>query len=118
MKCLTPTKLVILGHLLIQCVYNNLSSSIGLQKCIEKVIGDNNSFEETRDDLVAYLVWTYCHMRGKDFCRHIMATNFLNLGKGIRPTLAVLSDKNSYCKKHELFDKITTACANNNCDDM
>ena len=72
---------VFLGHLLIQRVYNNLSNSIGLQMCIEEINGNNDGFEETRDDLIAYLVQTYCLMRGKDFCRYIMVTNFLTLEK-------------------------------------
>ena len=51
--------------------------------------GDTIS-SDVMDKLIAYLVRTYYHMRGKDFYRQIMATEFGNLGKGIHPTLARL----------------------------
>ena len=78
------------------------------------------------DDLVTYLMQTYCRMRGKDFCHNILATNFKNLGKDIRLTMALLLDKSSYVKKegkHEpklislnysLFWNITTFYTSNN----
>ena len=51
-----------------------------------------------------------------------MATNFTNLGKGVRPTLDVLSDKKSYEKKevnvcpleYNMFDNLTTFFVSNN----
>jgi len=61
--------------------------------------GDDELEDEIMDDLVAYLVRTYCGMRGKEFCRNIMAINFTNLGKGVRPTFAVLLDKKVVRKK-------------------
>ena len=50
--------------------------------------------DETVDELVGHLVKTYCRMRGKDFVRKYMQHGFKNknLGKGIRPTLAIISN--------------------------
>ena len=54
--------------------------------------------DDTGDDalqlLVTHMTRTYCRMRGKDFVRKYMQRGFKNsnLGKGIRPTLAVISN--------------------------
>ena len=99
-KYLTSIKLVVLGNTLVQRVYQNLCKSTSLRMCIEGILYSDDAIdEEVMDMLVLYLVQTYCRMRGKDYCRQIMTTEFKNLGKGVRPTMAVLSDKLSYEKK-------------------
>ena len=51
--------------------------------------------------LVKFLIKTYCRMRGKDFCRKLMASenNNHNLTKATRSEIAVVSNPNSYKKK-------------------
>ena len=46
------------------------------------------------NDLVVHMTRSYCRMRGKDFVRKYMQHGFKNknLGKGIRPTLAIISN--------------------------
>ena len=97
-KCLTSEKLAVLGNSIIQRISHILCGSVEVRQCVQQVM-DSTIDNDVMDDLVSYLIQTYCRMRGKDFCRQIMATNFKNLGKGIRPTMAVLSDKSSYVKK-------------------
>ena len=92
---LTPTKLAILGSSLIQKVYNTLKESPALKTMVEEILSVTYE-DDIIIDLVAYLVKTYCRMRGKDFCRQMMATDFNNLGKSLRSKLAVLSDRESY----------------------
>ena len=76
-------------------IYNKLSECEALRNDLERFVGDKID-EDVMTQLVVHLIRTYCRMRGKDFCRQLMTTNFSNLGKGIRPTMAVLSDKQSY----------------------
>ena len=132
-KCLTSTKLAVLGNTLVQRVYQNLCESTSLRMRIEGILdSDDGIDEEVMDMLVLYLVQTYCRMRDKDYCRQIMTTEFKNLGKGVRPTMAVLSDKLSYGKKemdtsshqldsfplaYNLFDDVTTFFASNTVQD-
>ena len=124
-KSMTSAKLAVLGNTLVQRVYQSLCESIPLRKYIERILDSDDAVdEEVMDMLVLYLVQTYCRMRGKDFCRQVMATNFRNLGKGVRPTLAVLSDKLSYEKKekvntdeYNLFNNITSFFASNDIQD-
>lgn len=140
-KCLISEKLAVLGNNLIQRISTNLCESIEVRQCVQHVIsGDNDSAEtisiddsdtidnDIIDNLVVYLIQTYCRMGGKDFCCQIMATYFKNLGKGVRPTLVVLPDKKLHTKKegvepdeitpfpyeYNLFDNLTTFYASNN----
>ena len=124
MKCLTSAKLAVLGNGLIQQVYQYLCECADVRLQLQMIILADNTDEDTMNELVLYLVQTYCRMRGKDFCRQIMSTDFKNLGKGVRPTLAVLSDKKSYTKvevgvevgdnlHYNLFDNLTTFFASN-----
>ena len=90
-KCLTSTKLAVLGNTLVQRVYQNLCESTSLRMCIEGILDSDDGIDkEVMDMLVLFLVQTYCRMRGKDYCRQIMTTEFKDLGKGVRPTMAVL----------------------------
>ena len=59
-------------------------------------------------DLVKVMTRSYCRMRGKDFVRKYMQHNFKNknLGKGIRPTLAIISDP-------KVRKALTSAASNN-----
>ena len=92
-RYLTSTKLAVLGSSLVQRVFADLATSIDLEESLYNMMSGSDDVVEDKimDEPVGYLVRTYCRMRGKDFCRNMMATNFKNLGKGVRPTLAVLS---------------------------
>ena len=113
-------------------MHYKLCESTDVVSCLQCILRwDNSNYDTSEmnddimDDLVQYLIGTYCRMRGKDFCSQIMATDFKNLGKGFRPTIAVLSDKLSYTKKevkdvattnslqYSLFDELTTFHATN-----
>ena len=98
--------------------------------CILIHVDDGDKIlSDIMDELITCLVRTYCCMGGNDFFRQIMSTEFGNLGKGKRPTLAVLSDKKSYVKnnvcseqpdiinEHELFEDLTSSFANLICND-
>jgi len=81
-RCLTSTKLAVLGSSLVQRVYNDICVNIYVRQSLVNVMRVDDELEdEIMDDLVAYLVHMYCHMRGEYFCRNIMATNFTSLGK-------------------------------------
>ena len=76
-------------------VHDKLNECNALRDDIINMIGEDTE-ENVVSELISHLVRTYCRMRGKDFCRQLMATDFTNLGKGVRPTMAVLSDKKTY----------------------
>ena len=94
-NCLTPVKLAVLGNRLMMHVHDKLNECNALRDDIINMIGEDTE-ENVVSELISHLVRTYCRMRGKDFCRQLMATDFTNLGKGVRPTMAVLSDKKTY----------------------
>jgi len=79
-RCLTSTKLAVLGNSLVQRLYRDLCGNIDHRRCVLNIMSDVIVKDDALDDLVLYLVRTYCQMRGKDFCRNLMATNFNNLG--------------------------------------
>ena len=109
-------KLVVLGNSLIQQVYHYLSESIDTWICIQGFINGNKTDGSDQDminldildQLFIYLVRPYCRTRGEDYCKQIMATEFVNLGKGMRPTLAVLTKKNRMSKKKRLLKQMNT----------
>ena len=114
---LTPTRLAILGSSLIQKVYSGLKENFGLKAMVENILSVDYE-DEVINDIVSYLVQTYCRMRGKDFCRQMMATDSNNLGKSLRSKLAVLTDKNSYAKNkpmeniHSNFNNVCSVTSN------
>lgn len=82
--------LVLLGNSLIKQVYHNLNYSAYFQIYLQKIIptdgNDSDDLEpDIMDDLVVFLVLTYCQIRGKDFCRKIIATEFFQFRKGFTP---------------------------------
>ena len=91
-QCLTPIKLTVLGNSIVKRVHNKLIKSSELRNGIKHLMNERVD-DDVMIDLVSHLVKTYCRMRGKDFCHQLMTTDFSNLGKGIRLTLAVLLDK-------------------------
>ena len=56
--------------------------------------GVDNVHSDLLTKLTLHMTRTYCRMRGKDFARQMLQTGFRekNLGKGIRPTMAIISD--------------------------
>lgn len=96
MSLFDPEKLVVMGSDIITQVYNELSTNIHVMSLIVtfNVGGLDEADEEMIRDLVIHMTRTYCWMRGKDFVRKYMQLGFKNknLGKGICPTLAVISN--------------------------
>ena len=96
MSMFTPERLVMMGLGLITSVYNALSSSRNVIALVNTfcVGGCGEVDDDVMLDLVKVMTRSYCRMRGKDFVRKYMQHNFKNknLGKGIRPTLAIISD--------------------------
>ena len=96
MNMFTAEKLVMMGSDLISNVYTELLASVHVKRII--VALDSTSLGEADEvdlhDIVIHMTRTYCRMRGKDFVRKFMQRGFKNknLGKGIRPTLAILSN--------------------------
>ena len=96
MNMFTQEKLVLMGSDLITNVYKELLGNRNVRELIRKF--DCGGFEQTDDDtlndLVVHMTRSYCRMRGKDFVRKYMQHGFKNknLGKGIRPTLAIISN--------------------------
>ena len=92
----TPEKLVMMGSGLITSVYNELSSSHNVTELIWSFShgGCGEVEDNVLHDLVKHMTRLYCRMRGKGFVRKYMQHTFKNknLGKGIRPTLAIISD--------------------------
>ena len=95
-KILTPEKLVMMRSDLITNVYGELSSNPNDLRLIRSfyIGGSDTPNDDTFSELVVRLTRSYCRMRGKDFVRKYMQFGFKNknLGKGIRPTLAVISN--------------------------
>ena len=96
MTMFTTEKLVMIGGDLITNVYIELSSNRNVRGSICSFCCDcfDGVDDDTMDDFVAHLTKTYCRMRGKDFVRKYMQHGFKNknLGKGICPTLAIISN--------------------------
>ena len=100
MLTLKPNVLAVLGHDIIIRVYQELSHCIELRKMAKNILMTEADGDDL-SDLVQYLTKTYCQMRGRDYCRQMMVTDFDNLGKCICSKLAVLSNKDNYKKKME-----------------
>ena len=95
MNLLTPEKLAMIGSDLITNVYTELSNNTFVSAAIMQfTIGVDNVQSDLQNKLTLHMTRTYCRMRGKDFARKMMQTGFRekNLGKGIRPTVAIISD--------------------------
>ena len=98
MEMFTSEKLVMMGSDLITRVYIELSSNQNVRMLVRSFAcgGDKNQDvnDDLMDDLVVHMVKSYCRMRGNDFVRKFMQHGFKNknLGKGIRPTLAIISN--------------------------
>ena len=110
MSMFTPERLVMMGSGLITSVYNALSSSRNVIALVNTfcVGGCGEVDDDVMLDLVKVMTRSYCRMRGKDFVRKYMQHNFKNknLGKGIRPTLAIISDP-------KVRKALTSAASNN-----
>ena len=110
----TPNILAVLGHNIINRVYEDLVRSVPTRNMVKDILFIEPPVEELHD-LVKYLVQTYCCMRGKDYCRQLMRTDFNNLGKCVHSKLAVLSNKDNYAKKSKTEEgKESTAEPNQN----
>ena len=96
MSMLTPEKLAMMGSSLITDVYQELSSNKNVKVLISTFGhgGCDETDDETMMDLIVHLTKTYCRMRVKDFVRKYMKHGFKNknLGKDIRPMLAIISN--------------------------
>ena len=96
MSMFTPERLVMMGSGLITSVYNALSSSRNVIALVNTfcVGGCGEVDDDVMLDLVKVMTRSYCRMRGKDFVTKFMQHSFKNknLGKVIRPTLAIISD--------------------------
>ena len=98
MEMFTSEKLVMMGSDLITRVYIELSSNQNVRMLVRLFACGGDNIDEINDDmmddLVVHMVKSYCRMRGKDFVRKFMQHGFKNknLGKGIRPTLAIVSN--------------------------
>lgn len=90
---LTTEKLAMMGGDLITNVYNELVTNRNVRALVGSFC-EMGEADDTADELVGHLVKSYSRMRGKDFVRKYMQHGFKNknLGKGIRPTLAIISN--------------------------
>ena len=68
---------------------------------MSKLFDDEIEDEIVLAEAVLFMCRTYCRMRGKDFSRNLMATEFNNLGKALRSTVAVKADSKTYADKHK-----------------
>ena len=68
---------------------------------MSKLFDDEIEDEIVLAEAVLFMCRTYCRMRGKDFSRNLMATEFNNHGKALRSTVAVKADSKTYADKHK-----------------
>ena len=94
MDIFTPEKLVMFGSDLISNVYHELLTNQHINHRVLSFVSVDEAADDDICDLIIHMTRTYCRMRGKDFVRKCMQRGFKNknLGKGIRPTLAIISN--------------------------
>lgn len=110
---LTPELLVMNGSGLIDMVFVQLASDDNALKILYQFIGDEynepSENEHTVKEALQFISQTYCRMRGKDFCRRLMAIDTNSLSRNRRDTLATLSSSKTYATNKDDADDLVTA---------
>jgi len=122
MNLFSTEKLVMIGANLITNVYQELLSTVNVRSAAMSFVSGDSVQADDQDmqDLTIHMTRTYCRMRGKDFVRKHMQGGFKNknIGKGIRPTLAIISNpevRKAIGKSHAMNTK-ETVLSNHNVD--
>lgn len=105
---LTPELLVMNGSGLIDMVFVELASDNNAMKILYQFTGDEYE-ERDINDALKFISQTYCRMRGKDFCRRLMAIDTNSLSRNRRDTLATLSSSKTYATNKDDADNLVTA---------
>lgn len=92
---LTPELLVMNGSGLINSIFVELASDSNAMKLLYEFTSDEYNKREVNEAL-KFISQTYCRMRGKDFCRRLMAIDTNSLSRNRRDTLATLSSSKTY----------------------
>ena len=95
-QVLTPINQTIYGNRIIQELYDKLSEHEILKSQVISFISFGVGVAiEVRDQssaILEYIVRTFLRMRGKDYCQRFMGDQGQSLTKGLRPTMAALSN--------------------------
>lgn len=105
---LTPELLVMNGSGLINSIFVELASDSNAMKNLFQFVGDEYNVSDVNDAL-KFISQTYCRMRGKDFCRRLMAIDTKSLSRNRRDTLATLSSSKTYTKNNDDADDLVIA---------